>query len=142
MSWLLGANCPGLRRFGVPNYKSSRAIPIRFGPWPSHQTANYWLASGSEDRTVRLWDASTGELRQTLRGHSDWVWSEANVELSILDKQWAFFRVKRVLWLPPDFRPICLAFRAGTLALGGSPGGVSFISGFVKFCLKRPKLSC
>ena len=31
------------------------------------------LASASNDRTVRLWDAKTGEEKQTLEGHSDWV---------------------------------------------------------------------
>ena len=28
---------------------------------------------GSEDRTVRIWDAVTGECEQTLEGHSDRV---------------------------------------------------------------------
>ena len=28
------------------------------------------LASGSDDRTVRLWDARTGRLLQTLEGHT------------------------------------------------------------------------
>lgn len=88
------------------------------------------LASGSSNTTVRLWDVNTGELHHTLEGHFDWVWSEANVELSILDKQWDFFRGKKVLWLPPDFHPSCLVFRAGTLALGHLSGGVSFISHF------------
>jgi WD40 repeat protein len=31
------------------------------------------LASGSGDRTVRLWDPTTGALLQKLEGHSDWV---------------------------------------------------------------------
>src|SRR5206468_4328167 len=35
------------------------------------------LASSSNDRTVRLWDAATGVERHTLRGHTDIVWSVA-----------------------------------------------------------------
>jgi hypothetical protein len=35
------------------------------------------LASGSDDKTVRLWDAATGAARATLRGHEGVVWSVA-----------------------------------------------------------------
>ncbi len=35
------------------------------------------LASGSDDTTVRLWDAATGALVRTLEGHTDWVRSVA-----------------------------------------------------------------
>ena len=35
------------------------------------------VASGSDDDTVRLWDAGTGAALQTLEGHSDPVWSVA-----------------------------------------------------------------
>ncbi|KAF4534644.1 uncharacterized protein LTHEOB_12908 [Lasiodiplodia theobromae] len=31
------------------------------------------VASGSDDNTVKLWDAKTGQLRTTLEGHSDYV---------------------------------------------------------------------
>jgi WD40 repeat protein len=31
------------------------------------------LASGSDDETVRIWDAETGVLQQTLEGHMDKV---------------------------------------------------------------------
>jgi WD40 repeat protein len=35
------------------------------------------LASASADKTVRLWDAATGALQQTLEGHSRSVYSVA-----------------------------------------------------------------
>ena len=31
------------------------------------------LASGSADKTVRIWDLATGQETGTLVGHSDWV---------------------------------------------------------------------
>jgi WD40 repeat protein len=36
-----------------------------------------WLASGSEDKTVKLWDTDSGELVRTLEGHQDIVRSVA-----------------------------------------------------------------
>src|SRR5580698_6153070 len=35
------------------------------------------VVSGSDDKTVRLWDAATGTALQTLKGHSGWVSSVA-----------------------------------------------------------------
>ena len=35
------------------------------------------LASGSDDKTIRIWDAETGALQQTLEGHTDSVRSVA-----------------------------------------------------------------
>jgi WD40 repeat protein len=35
------------------------------------------LASGSHDKTVRIWVAETGTLQQTLQGHRDWISSVA-----------------------------------------------------------------
>jgi WD40 repeat protein len=35
------------------------------------------LASGSDDRTIKIWNATTGRELQTLQGHSDWVRSVA-----------------------------------------------------------------
>jgi len=32
-----------------------------------------WLASGSHDKTVRVWDALSGKLVRTLEGHTLWV---------------------------------------------------------------------
>src|SRR5258706_188750 len=31
------------------------------------------LASGSEDKTIKLWDVATGKAGGTLKGHTDWV---------------------------------------------------------------------
>ena len=35
------------------------------------------VASGSDDNTVRIWDAATGQLQRELKGHSDHVYSVA-----------------------------------------------------------------
>jgi WD40 repeat protein len=39
------------------------------------------LASASDDRTVRLWDAATGVCRQVLEGHSSWVLPNSRTSL-------------------------------------------------------------
>jgi WD40 repeat protein len=33
------------------------------------------LASASDDKTIKLWDARTGKERAALKSHTDWVWS-------------------------------------------------------------------
>jgi COMPASS component SWD3 len=35
------------------------------------------LASGSDDKTIKLWDVATGQEVRTLKGHTDWVRSVA-----------------------------------------------------------------
>ena len=35
------------------------------------------IASGSSDKTLRLWDAQTGDCLRTLEGHTNWIWSVA-----------------------------------------------------------------
>lgn len=37
--------------------------------------SGHLLASGSYDKTIKLWDPTTGELHQTLQGHSDSIQS-------------------------------------------------------------------
>jgi WD40 repeat protein len=31
------------------------------------------IMSGSNDRTIKLWDVNTGQCLHTLKGHTDWV---------------------------------------------------------------------
>merc|ERR1719272_1100663 len=35
------------------------------------------IASGSRDKTTKVWDAQSGDCKSTLTGHSDWVMSVA-----------------------------------------------------------------
>ncbi|KAL4983713.1 WD40-repeat-containing domain protein [Aspergillus falconensis] len=50
---------------------SGRVLCVAFSP------NRQMLASSSSDKTVKLWDPTTGELLQTLEGHSGWVLSVA-----------------------------------------------------------------
>jgi WD40 repeat protein len=95
------------------------------------------LASGSRDKTVRLWDPATGALTQTLEGHSEAVDSvafsstphpsHAAPSISIEHRQWIALNGKRVLWLPIDSRPSRFKINGNILALGHASGRVSFI---------------
>jgi len=35
------------------------------------------IVSGSDDKTVRLWDSASGKVLRELQGHTDWVSSVA-----------------------------------------------------------------
>ena len=51
-------------------------MPTRSGPWPLAPDGRL-LATGSEDRTVKLWDVQARTLLATLEGHADSVLSVA-----------------------------------------------------------------
>ena len=55
----------------VLNAHTNNVNDVRFSP------DGKLLASGADDRTVRLWDPATGTCRSTLEGHSDYVRSVA-----------------------------------------------------------------
>ena len=39
----------------------------------TYSPQGYWIATGSKDNTVRIWDAKSGRLVKTLEGHDGWV---------------------------------------------------------------------
>ncbi|MGD1903539.1 MAG: AAA-like domain-containing protein [Geitlerinemataceae cyanobacterium] len=51
------------------NGHSSSVLSANFSPDGTQ------IVSASDDQTVKVWDAETGEELHTLNGHSDWVWS-------------------------------------------------------------------
>jgi WD40 repeat protein len=102
MSYLFGVNYQRFRRPGVQNFRpfedhSDLVLSVAFSP------NGQLLASSSSDQTLKLWDPITGKLRNTLEGHSWWVWLDNNAGLSILNMQWVCIKSEKFLWLPPDY---------------------------------------
>lgn len=64
---------------------TNRVWSVAFAPQPVTVSANRddtyspdeILATGSADRTIKLWNYKTGKCLKTLQGHTSWVWSVA-----------------------------------------------------------------
>jgi WD40 repeat protein len=87
------------------------------------------VASGSGDKTVRLWEVATGAPHgEPLKGYSD---SVSSVTFSLDGKlattsDWVTKGAEKLLWLPPDYRATCGDVWDSKLVLGHSSGAVSF----------------
>lgn len=109
------------------------------------------LISGSRDHTLRLWDIATEQVERTLEGHSGTVsslmcWHDESkavlckpetihhrVEprpIYSVDKSgdWVTQNGSRILTLPIDHRPGCMATKGNNLAIGSSTGRVTIIT--------------
>jgi WD40 repeat protein len=62
---------PELQPFQVLRGHSDRILSITFSP------NGQIIASGSADRTIKLWHPQTGKLIKTLQGHRSWIWEIA-----------------------------------------------------------------
>jgi len=92
------------------------------------------IVSGSWDRTVRRWDAATGQqLLPALEGHTEAVSSVAfspdgkQIPTLCVSEDWLAEGITNLLWLPPGYRPTCQATWGGVIALGHQSGGVSIL---------------
>jgi WD40 repeat protein len=86
------------------------------------------VASGSDDETVRLWEAATGApYGEPLKGHSGWVRSVAfspdGKLVTVSD--WVTKNAEKLLWLPLDYRATCGGVWDSLLVLGHLSGAVS-----------------
>ncbi|TVY12500.1 Vegetative incompatibility protein HET-E-1, partial [Lachnellula arida] len=92
------------------------------------------IVSGSWDKTVRRWDAATGEqLLPALEGHTSIVSSVAfspdgkHISTLHVSKNWLVDGTTNLLWLPAGYRPTCQAAWGGIIALGLSSGRLSVL---------------
>jgi WD40 repeat protein len=74
--WDVNLNAPqqlkvGLQPFRILHGHSNRVFSVAFSP------NGQFLASGSADRTIKLWNPHTGKCLNTLHGHGSWVWAIA-----------------------------------------------------------------
>ena len=114
------------------------------------------VASASDDRTVRLWDAGTRETIKELNIYAvirqlsfasdglHLVTDRGVLEIGLpfvcqrgspsssssalyVSDEWVTWKTKEVLWLPPDYRVSCVAVRDNVLVMGHRSGQVTFI---------------
>jgi WD domain, G-beta repeat len=119
-----------------------------------------FLASGSGDMTVRLWDSRKKETIQILNTEGSiynlsfsndglYLKTERGLfELSSVGQpqsdfpsylyvkdKWVAYRTENILWLPVDYQPTCLAVQENILVIGYVSSRVAFIKvDLIWFC--------
>ncbi len=117
---------------------------------------NKQLASASADNTIKLWDAFSGQALHSLEVYSSRITTLSfSSDQTVLHtdsgpfritvspsgaatlgidpsgamyvrEQWVSRGDQNVLWLPPEYRPICTAVQGDIVILGDESGRVSF----------------
>ncbi|KAF1965734.1 hypothetical protein BU23DRAFT_545623, partial [Bimuria novae-zelandiae CBS 107.79] len=84
------------------------------------------LASASHDRTVKIWDASSGACLQTLESYSSTVNYDAVHQGTALssDSTWISNNTQNLVWLPTEYRPTCSTISGTCVGLGTGSGKV------------------
>jgi len=111
---------------------SSSVLSVAF----SHDSTR--LASASYDRTVKIWDASSGACLQTLEGHGSidnlvGFKTQQSLYQGIAissDTIWITHDDQKRLWLPSEYRPSCSAVSGRCFGTGTGSGKVWI------YCLK------
>jgi WD40 repeat protein len=72
---LLSASADGTLRVWNAATQAASIVGIHDGPVAACALSPdaTWIASGGQDRCVKLWDVATGAALATLEGHEDWV---------------------------------------------------------------------
>jgi WD40 repeat protein len=89
------------------------------------------VVSGSDDETVRLWDAVAGAVLQMLEGRWDAIASVAFLpdgkgeEALFVSNDWVVEGKGKILWLPPGYRATSMAVWNRIIVLGHSLGRIS-----------------